>query len=382
MAICYDGEHHRCFTAAVPGQPPITLDGVRDQAMAAFNSDKAALMAKNAEASGSDKTRNLRQLMLAKYTEIAPHEPLPQHPELASYIPNQQRLLVVSKAQWERFRNAVMFTVDGVSTEWMGLDCLSSQLKTKPNTFAQRDACSAAGLQEPLMDDINNIASPLHLTDVGLLSKLLIFPTNAKHPRSLQLTPSEWSEADRVRWLVGALANGHVSGLAPQTVTAMLWRELQQAYMDLERLKCVWAGQLFQSRFMCPLASPKSGCSRMLFEDYHHKIKCFIQLIMRQVLGDTCPQPSQAINDASMLLLQKAMLHNAANSVHEQQRQVLAKDLPPITGQHAMQVINGKADDQNVPCALAFLSCSQLADELDRMTCYEQATMMRCLARE
>lgn len=384
IGICYDGEHHRHFTADQAGQPPCTLGIIRERAVKSFEHDKAAITEQAARGPAIEKTQRTRLAIAAKYTEQAPEEPLPQHPDIPGYQPDHQRLLTISKEQRDRFQKAVSISVDGGATQWVGLDNVAPALTPHPSSFQHPDPCSAAGLKQSLLPDINNIASPLYLSDLGLLSRLLIYPDQAKHPRGLDLPPSQWAEADRIRWLVHALASktAIVHGLSSQTITAILWRELQQAYMDMQRMQSVMNGLGFKSRYMCPLRLPRSGAPKLLFEDFHHKLKNFIQLIMRQKLLEACPEPAETINDGKMPILMKTVLHDAANHVYDQQQETLAKDLPPITGQHALQVINGKADDQNVPCALAFFSCPQLSAELVSMGYSEQATFLRSLARE
>ncbi|KAK9822441.1 hypothetical protein WJX74_009899 [Apatococcus lobatus] len=354
IGICYDGEHHRCFTADVAGQVPVTLDAIRERAGKMLMTQRADI---RAAITGRNKAQRIKEAITAGYNEQAPADPLPHHPALHGYQPDHQRLLVISKEQQERFQQEIILPVNGDSTSWGGLENLATAPIPDVSSFRSADACSAAGVAESLIDDIPNVASPLCLTDIGLLSRLLIFPVSAKHPRHLHLHHQLWSEADRIRWLVLALADQDttICGLSPQTVTAMLWTELQQALMDGRRAVYTQHGQPFDINFMSPPKHPRSGGPCLLFEDFHHKLKNFIQLIMRQKLEETCPSPDETISNCKAPLLHKAVLHDAAVHVYKHQRHVHSKDLPPITGQHALQVINGKADDQNVPCALAFL---------------------------
>ena len=77
-------------------------------------------------------------------------------------------------------------------------------------------------------------------------------------------------------------------------------------------------------------------------------------------------------------------MHNAAVSLRDAEA-VRVKGIqlnqPAVTAINLLQILHRKADDRNVPSAVSFISHLELADQLVREGYYEQAIMLRCLAR-
>lgn len=100
---------------------------------------------------------------------------------------------------------------------------------------------------------------------------------------------------------------------------------------------------------------------------------------MRKLLGQEPPCPKQLINDASAPILHKDALHHVAVKLRDADWAVPSGRQPTLTGEHLLQILHRKADDQNVPCAVSFVSRPDYAEELAKAGYTEQAVMLWCM---
>lgn len=122
-------------------------------------------------------------------------------------------------SELRRFAEPIHVAGPNGTCRWLGLAAVKQQLE--PASLAESEVCRLrpAGVQVSMLEDIHTIASPEHLTDIELLTKLM------QLPEDIACQPQHQQAA----WLMNVLASGKITKKQSSAVLSTMKQQLAQA---------------------------------------------------------------------------------------------------------------------------------------------------------